>query len=49
MSTALLSYLVEKLLSMATTTQSQTTAKVKMSEVPVPWCPEYEKMISGEK
>jgi hypothetical protein len=35
---------------MAANTRDQIMIdKVKLSEVPVPWCPEFEKMISGIK
>jgi hypothetical protein len=51
MSAEILNYLVDKLLSMAATSRSQSMVdKVKsLSEIPIPCCSEYEKMISGLK
>jgi hypothetical protein len=43
-------YFLTRLLVMAATTKNKSaTDKVKRSEVPVPWCAEFEAMISGCK
>ena len=43
-------YFLTRFLVMAATTKNQSAIdKVKRSEVPVPWCDEFEAMISGYK
>ena len=50
MATQLITYAITYFVNMAPSIKSQNAIeKAKLSEVPVPWCEEYSKMVSGMK